>query len=524
MSEPLYDVRTFWELVERRAERSGDRPMLIDEHDRRVTFEEFRRWVERVAAGLHGLGVREGTPVTWQLPTRMETVVASMALSRLGAVQNPIIPIYREREVGFLLRETGARYVLVPGTWRGFDYEAMVRGLAKEMDDPPEVLVTYDWLPEGDPSVLPPPPVAVDADEAPVRWIYSTSGTTSEPKGVRHTDQTLIAGGIGLTIAIEATEHDVGSMPFPYSHIGGPDYLVNILTIGFPLVLLETFVPAEAVRVLRRHGVTMTGGSTAFYTALLAEQRKQPGEPLVPTLRFMSGGGAPKPPEVFYEVKREMGIPVVHGYGMTELPMISQSSPSDSDEQLAFTDGAPVRGAELKVVPPDGGVAPPGVEGEIRMRGPIVFKGYTKPDLTAEAFDDEGYFKTGDLGHIRDDGHVVLSGRIKDIIIRKGENLGVKEIEDLIYQHPKVGDVAVIGLPDRERGERVCAVVETAPGEEPLTLAELQAYCREAGLMIQKVPEQLEVVDAMPRNATLKILKYKLRAALAEKPWPGASA
>jgi non-ribosomal peptide synthetase component E (peptide arylation enzyme) len=214
---------------------------------------------------------------------------------------------------------------------------------------------------------------------------------------------------------------------------------------------------------------------------------------------------------VFYEVRRELGVPVIHGYGMTEVPMIAFGSIHDSDEQLANTDGKPVRGAAVRVLAADGSIAPAGVEGELCVRGPMLFKGYTDPALDLPAFDEEGYFRTGDLGVLREDGHVVVTGRNKDIIIRKGENVSAKEVEDLLYQHPKIAAVAVIGLPDRDRGERVCAVVESAPGEAAIGLGELQDYCRSAGLMMQKIPEQLEVVNELPRNATLKILKYQLR-------------
>jgi acyl-coenzyme A synthetase/AMP-(fatty) acid ligase len=292
---PLADARTFWELVTRRADATPDHPMLIDEADRRVTFGEFRARAERVAAGFADLGVRERSVVTWQLPTRIDTVVASFALSRLGAVQNPIIPIYREREVGFALRQLGAELVLMPGTWRGFDYVAMAEKLAAELDRPPRILVTADGLPEGDPSSLPPPPPATDDDgRVPIRWVYYTSGTTSAPKGVRHTDQTLIAGGIGLAVNIEMTPEDVGSIAFPYTHIGGPDYIVCMLALGFPAVLCETFVPAEAAQFFARHGVTMAGGSTAFYISFLNEQRKQPGVPVVPSLRVLVGRRCPQ--------------------------------------------------------------------------------------------------------------------------------------------------------------------------------------------------------------------------------------
>ncbi|MDE3087140.1 MAG: AMP-binding protein [Acidobacteriota bacterium] len=518
MTEPIYDVGSMWDLVDRRARATPDRRMLVDEADREVTFGGFRDRCLAVAGGLHAMGIGPGTPVSWQLPSRIETVVLSMALARLGAVQNPVIHIYRQREVAFALRQTGAAHVFVPGLWRGFDYTAMVEEIARGLDSPPQVHLAYDTLPEGDPSTLPPPPAPEAADE--VRWIYYTSGTTSEPKGVRHSDRTLVTGGRGLAMAVELSEDDVGSIAFPFAHIAGPDYLVTVLALGIATVLLEAFLPEAAVEVFRRHGATMVGGSTAFYQAYLQEQRKQPGTPILPALRLMSGGGAAMPPEVFHEVGREIGVKVAHGYGMTEVPMICMGSPSDTDEQLAHTVGRPVYGAELRIVTLEEEEAATGEDGEIRVRGPMVCKGYTDPGLTADSFDAQGYFRTGDLGHIRPDGHVVITGRLKDVIIRKGENISAREIEDLLYQHPKVGDVAVVGLPDPERGERVCAVVETSAGEAPIGFEEMVAHLRAAGLMAQKIPEQLEVVEALPRNQTLnKVLKYKIREDLAKKPF-----
>jgi acyl-CoA synthetase (AMP-forming)/AMP-acid ligase II len=226
----------------------------------------------------------------------------------------------------------------------------------------------------------------------------------------------------------------------------------------------------------------------------------------------MSGGGAAKPPEVHYEVRDEIGgRGVVHGYGMTEVPMISNGSPDDTDEQLANTDGKPVEGADIRIVTIAGGPAGPDQEGEVRVKGPMVFHGYTDPQLTEAAFDAEGYFRTGDLGRLRPDGHLILTGRLKDVIVRKGENISAKEIEDLLYTHPKVGEVAVIGLPDPERGELVCAVVELVDGAGPLTLEEVAAFCRDAGLMTQKIPEQLEIRTGWPRAGTGKVVKKSLR-------------
>ena len=294
---------------------------------------------------------------------------------------------------------------------------------------------------------------------------------------------------------------DVGSIAFPFAHIAGPDYLVTMLSMGFPAVLVEAFSAPDVLPIFRAHGATMVGGSTAFYVAYLGEQRKTPGNPILPTLRLMSGGGAAKPPEVHYEVRDEIGgRGVVHGYGMTEVPMISNGSPHDTDEQLANTDGKPVEGADVRIVTLDGRPAAPGEEGEVRVKGAMVFHGYTDPALNTDAFDENGYFRTGDLGRLRADGHLTLTGRLKDVIVRKGENISAKEIEDLLYTHPKVVEVAVIGLPDPERGERVCAVVQLVDDANGLELADVVSFCRAAGLMTQKIPEQVELRTDWPRG------------------------
>jgi acyl-CoA synthetase (AMP-forming)/AMP-acid ligase II len=513
----IEQAATIWDLVVARAEASPDVPALVDGEDRKVTFADLRTRAELLAAGLAKAGIGAGSRVTWQLPTRIETVLTCLALARLGAVQNPIIPIYRDREVGFVIEQTKAEFFIIPGEWKGFDFGAMAERIAADTGVSPTVIEAYDWLPDGDPATLPPPPSSGDE----VRWVYYTSGTTSAPKGVKHSDGTLLAGGLGLADALELTPEDVGSVAFPFAHIAGPDYLIMLLYRGCGAVLVESFEIDSAVELFARKGATMAGGGPAFYQMYLAKQRSQPDTPIIPSLRFLSGGGAPKPPEMFFEVKREMGIPVCHGYGMTECPMIAQGAPTDTDEQLTYTDGHPVTGCEVRIVTTDGSVAARGVDGEVRVKGPMVFKGYTDSALDAEAFDADGYFRTGDLGHLDESGHVVLTGRLKDVIIRKGENISAKEVEDLLYQHPKVGDVAVIGLPDAERGERVCAVVERAEGQDDLGFDEMVAYLTEADLMRQKIPEQLEVVDELPRNQTLrKVLKQDLRDTYRDVPWP----
>ncbi|MFE9565636.1 class I adenylate-forming enzyme family protein [Streptomyces sp. NPDC006487] len=503
--------RTIWDLIARRAAMTPDAPVLIEAaedpaHDRRLTFAELRDRSEQVAAGLHGMGVRPGTVVAWQLPTRIETVLLSVALARIGAVQTPVIPFYRDREVGFALRESKAEFFAVPGVWRGFDHTAMAHRLGAH-----GVFEAYESLPTGDPAVLPPPP----EEGVAVRWIYWTSGTTSDPKGVLHTDRSLIAGGSCLAHALHLSPDDVGSMAFPFAHIAGPDYTVMLLLYGFPAVLFEKFAMPDALDGYRRHGVTVAGGSTAFYSMFLTEQRKDPGTRLIPTLRLLAGGGAPKPPEIYHAVVRELGCQLTHGYGMTEVPMITMGAPDDTPENLATTEGRPPQGMSIRITTPEGALLPPDTDGEVRLRGEAVCQGYLgreRYDVNAAVFDSDGYLITGDLGHLTKDGYLVLTGRSKDVIIRKGENISAKEIEDLLHLLPGVADVAVIGLPDPERGERVCAVVEQPPDAAPLTLAEVTSHLRTEGLSTHKLPEQLELVEALPRNDALrKVLKYKLR-------------
>ena len=289
--------------------------------------------------------------------------------------------------------------------------------------------------------------------------------------------------------------------------------ILSGLAFGFPAVLLEAFNPVDALAVFNRHQATLVGGSTAFYVAYLGEQRKDPSTPILPSLRAMVGGGAAKPPNLHGEVRDEIGgRGIVHGYGMTEVPMIANGSPRDSDEQLANTDGKPVEGASVRIVTLGGQEAGPGEEGEIRVKGPMVFRGYTDPSLNAEAFDEDGWFRTGDLGVLRADGHLSITGRLKDVIVRKGENISAKEIENLLSSHPKVTEVAVIGLPDATRGELVCAVVQVTDPDDPLTFDEMVAFCRDAGLMTQKIPERLEHRTEWPRAGTGKIVKKELKA------------
>jgi cyclohexanecarboxylate-CoA ligase len=499
----LLRAASFWELITRRAQASGGQVMLLNEHDGRVSFAGFRDRAERVAAALDKSGIGPGTRVAWQLPTRISTALVMAALARLGAVQAPIIPIYGERETAAAVEAAAAEVILVPGFWRGTDFAEKARGLPSA----PRVVVVGEHAPEADAAGALWPPAA----EA--EWVYFTSGSSGLPKGARHADRSLLAAAHGFTLRGRIGERpdDVGSVPFPIAHVGGIQYLMSMLMSGFPAVLVEAFDPAATAEVFRRHRVTMTGGSTVFYSALLAQQRALgPGVRLVPSLRLLTGGGAPCPPALFWAVRAELGAVVAHDYGMTEVPMICVASPADTDEQLAESDGAPIAGIRVRIAEA-GAVLPAGQDGEIQVQGTAVFQGYTDPMQTEAAFTQDGWFCTGDRGHLRPDGHVEVTGRIKDLIIRKGEKIAPLELETLLAEHPAVAEVAVIGLPDDERGERVCAVLTVRGGARPPGLADISGFLRNAGIMPQKLPEQVEIVDQMPVSGLGKIAKNALQ-------------
>jgi acyl-CoA synthetase (AMP-forming)/AMP-acid ligase II len=505
-------IPRFWSQFEARAHDSPDLPVVFDEHGSQLSFGELQDRSERVAAGLAALGVGEGSRVTWQLPTRIETVVLMLAANRIGAVQNPLIPLYGKRELGFALRQTRAEFFLVRSHWRGTDHGARAAQLQDEIGGGLQVLLTDDGLPEADPDALPPLQPRDSPAAPPVRWIFYTSGTTADPKGVCHTDESICAAGHALVVHHQLSADDVGSIAFPIAHAGGAQYLASMFQAGFPAVLLERFVPADSLRVMRRHAVTIAGGGTAFYRAVLDEQRRQPQKPVLPTLRKLTGGGSAKPPQLFHDVRRELGVPILHGFGMTESPCVAMGALADSDEQLANTEGAAVPGISIRIVHPGGSPAAVWEDGEIEFRGTLVAAGYVDPALTAASFTADGWLRSGDIGHLRGDGHLVVTGRIKDVIIRKGENVSAREVEELLLGHPAVNDVAVIGLPDGERGELVCAVIEIAPGGATPNLPQLQAFLRDCGLAILKLPERLEVVGELPRNALGKVVKTELRA------------
>ena len=506
----MLDARSLWELIELRAEADPDRELLVDSGGSRMTNGGFRDAALRTAAGLYALGVRQGSVVSWQLPTWNTGYVLMAALCRLGAVQNPIIPIYRDREVGFILRQIRPEVAITPSEFGGFDFRAMIARLTTGTGT--RHVAADRTLPEADPAALPPYQAP---EERELRWYFYSSGTTADPKGARHTDAAILAAARGMHACLELTADDINGMAFPLAHIAGPIWLGASLMAGASNVLLDRFDPAAAVELFGREKVTLGGSGTPFHLAYLKAQREfaltHPGERAFPTFRLCNGGGAPRPATLHAQIRDEVGgLGVVAGWGLTEAPILTMSTVHDPQSALDDSEGRPMPGVELRVVTLDGKPAEPGREGELRAKAPQMMLGYVDPALDTEAFDADGYFRTGDLGTVDADGFVRITGRLKDIIIRKGENISAKEIENLLFTHPRVADVAVIGLPDPERGERVCAVVVGKESTQPLDFVEMVEFLRDAGLTTQKLPEQLEVVDVLPRNPTGKVIKRDL--------------
>lgn len=489
---------TFWSLVCRASAESPERVILADGHGRTLTTTQFRAAAESVAAGLT---VSAGDTVCWQLPTSLEAVVLMAALARLDVVQNPIIPALRFREVAIIANQLEPALFIAPETWSGFDHADMARSLGLRVlgldfhAAPGEAL----QLPSGDRLSLAPPP----ADDA--RWVYYSSGTTSDPKGARHTDATLLAASVGLYEVATFGAGDVYPIAWPITHIGGITMLTTALQAGLKLVLFDRWDPAGTPALMAAHRPTILGSAQPFFRAYLDAQRQAPAEPLFPDLRLITAGGAPTPPEIVAELVDVLGVRGVLGsYGLTEFPIASATSPGDPADILLRSVGKASPGVQTRLV-----------GGEIRLKGPQCFAGYVDESLEAAAFDEDGWFRTGDLGEVDRDGNIFITGRLKDVIIRNAENISANEIEDVLLRHPDIVDVAVIGLPDARRGELVCALVVGRNGAV-FDVPGLAAHCQSAGLAKYKCPEQVEVVQALPRNAMGKLLKQQLREQLVQ--------
>ena len=511
------ETTDLWKLVLERAKVTPESEMLVDEQGRRLTFLEYKIAAEQMAAGLYELGVKEGDVVTWELPTWIETIVLSAALSRLGTIQNPIIAIYREREVGFCVKQASASYLITPKEYRGFNFEEMGSNIASSADQLTSLAVEPNNFPSADPAIL---PTYLEGKENTLRWLCYTSGTTSDPKGAKHTDASVAAIGKSMGERLDVQFGDRPALVFPFPHIGGLTWLFTALQAGATLICDAAFDPVNTTELLSRENCTHPGAGTPFHMAYLNAQRANPSKKLFPNVKNFPGGGAPKPVTLHAEVKAELGgSGIVSGWGLTEAPILTMGADTDPDDKLATSEGKAMPGVDLIAIKPDGSIAKPGEEGELRAKAPQLMLGYLDTSLDKEAFDENGYFRTGDLGIIDEDGYVVISGRLKDVIIRHGENISAKEVEDLLFGHPHIADIAVIGLPDSVTGERACAVVSTAEDHSPITLSELRTYLENAGLRKNAIPEQLIIIDSIPRNPSGKITKNVLQEQFKEVPF-----
>jgi cyclohexanecarboxylate-CoA ligase len=461
-------VRVFAAALRRTARRSPDKVAAVGD-SRRLTYGELDALVESVAAGLMRRGVGVGDVVTSRLPNGVEALALCLAVNRIGAVHNPAATIYRERELSFI-RAQAASAILV--------------------DDADDDLFAERGAPAE------PGPRAPDAPS----FLLYTSGSTADPKGVQHTDHTLQA-----ECAAQAAYHRLGAdevfvIPSPVAHVSGLLYgMLLPVWLGATTVLMSRWDATGFLELIERERGTFSAGATPFLVGLVEHPSLDRFD--VSSLRVFPCGGAAVPPELIRTARRRLRLRTGRGYGSTEFPSVTSAAGPDEPERCrAETDGRPIGANQVRIV-----------EGEIQARGPELFVGYQDRSLDADAFTPDGWFRTGDLGELDDDGFLRVTGRLKDIIVRSGEKMSAREIEELLARHPKVASVAVVARPDRRTGERACACV-VPRGDAVPELAELNAFLAAAGLSTRKLPEALEILDALPMTSSGKVDKQALRA------------
>ena len=477
----------------------------------------------RVAGALQARGIGPGDVVAVQLPGSYEGAIVQAAVSMCGAVLLPVVMIYGPREMGFLLRQSGATAVFLPRAYRGREHAATVLGGLPDLPALKFAVVVGDAAPPyGAVSYadlvgrLAAPYRKPGCDPDDRAMLVYTSGTTADPKGVQHSHRSLLAEAMSAVMG----EHGAQARHlglFPPGHIAGLLNLVRILLRAVPTITMEAWDPAVAARLIDRYQVTSSVGAPIQLSGLLDQQAS--GAAGLATLREFMCGGAPVPPNLIRRADRA-GITAYRCYGSSEHPTISTATITDPLDKRADTDGGIIAGNEVRIVDADGKDVPEGRDGEVASRGPELFTGYTDPALNAQAFLSGGWFRTGDVGRIDGDGYLTITDRLKDIIIRGGENISSAEVEDLLITHPAIAEVAVIPVPDAAMGERVCAVVVPTRGRS-FSIDEARAHFAAAGVARQKTPEMIMIVDELPRTPSGKVRKEVLRARLAGSAAPG---
>ena len=486
---------------------------------KRLTYRQMAVMADRIAIGLSRLGVGRNDVVSMQLPNWWQFTLTYLACSRIGAVLNPLMHIFRERELSFMLKHGCSKVVIVPKLFRGFDYEQMITGLKPSLPDLQHVVVVGGAGDNSFEKLLSEPiwERASDANDILTRHrpgpddimqLIYTSGTTGEPKGVMHSANTAMANIIPYAERLGLGADDVVLMASPMAHQTGFMYgLMMPIMLRASAVLQDIWEPKKAVELIRSEGATFTMASTPFLTDLAKAVSESGME--VPTLRTFLCAGAPIPGPLVEQARKTLGAKIVSAWGMTENGAVTLIKIDDDDERAFNTSGCPLPGAEIRVVDADGRPLPHGTNGRLLVRACSNFGGYLRrPHLNGT--DAEGWFDTGDLAEIDDRGYVRITGRSKDVIIRGGENIPVVEIETLLYKHPAVSQVAIVSYPDERLGERGCAVVVPKPGQA-IDLTAMIDFLKSQKVALQYIPERLLVLDEMPATPSGKIQKFKLR-------------
>lgn len=486
---------------------------------RRFSYREMAGMADRIAVGLSRLGVGRNDVVAMQLPNWWQFTLTYLACSRLGAVINPLMHIFRERELSFMLAHGEAKVVIVPKVFRGFDHEQMLEGLRGALPSLKHVVVVGGQGANSFEALLSEPAWETQSDAQQIlstsrpgpdditQLIY-TSGTTGEPKGVLHSANTLMSNIVPYAQRVNLGADDVVLMASPMAHQTGFMYgLMMPVMLRAHVVLQDIWEPKRALELIRAEQVSFTMASTPFLTDLartVAESAQT-----VPTLKTFLCAGAPIPGPLVEQARSVLGTKIVSAWGMSENGACTLIHLDDDDERAVNTDGCALPGMEAKVADEGGVELPRGEVGRLLVRGCSNFGGYLKRPQWNNT-DAQGWFDTGDLARMDAAGYIRISGRSKDIIIRGGENIPVVEVEALLYRHPAVAQAAIVAMPDERLGERACAVVVTRPGQT-LDFAAMVSFLKEHKLAIQYIPERLEVLEAMPATPSGKIQKFKLR-------------
>ncbi len=473
----------------------------------------------RIVALLRDRGVEPGEAVAFQIPNWREAVVCFAALALGGYVLVPIVHIYGRKELGFILEQSEASAYVSPWSYGPVEYGEIVSALGAaslrlhvvvgEDETPPGrdglERVAWEACAERRPATDLP---SLRSEEVAV--IGYTSGTTSDPKGVIHDHRTLLAELRHM--ADYMTPGKPNLMGSPVTHATGMlGAVLGPLVTGEPMHLIDRWDPAHALEVMLEASVGGGSGASVFLSSLL--DHPEFGAEHAALMTRVGLGGAPVP-VALGERAHALGIRIIRSYGSTEHPSTTGCHFEDSADRRHRTDGRALEGVELRLVDEEGVEVPAGRPGEIFSRGPDLCLGYTDPALTAAAFDDEGWYRTGDVGVLDGAGYLTITDRVKDIIIRGGENVSAAEVEGAIQRLPGVAEVAVVAAPDPRLGEHACAIVRMQPGAEAVTLDDLTGHLAEVGLARQKWPEDLRIVDDLPRTAAGKIRKVELRARL----------